>query len=237
MSDIYPSWSEEGINFEVVQGAFGSCSSRAPGGQGMHWIILVLTIKITFQKAPENFACLCVCVSVGLCVCVSWCLLLQSQITFDSFVGWQKNFQGLLNSLRVIFGQVIWTSGPPGSGPDPKKGGFSQIYLLQWVRFHVCKIRVGNLGVMHKTKIKGGHQTLTFSFMQLFNTMHPGGATTTSTATNFSLQCFSTNFKIFDLLPLWSQASDQSFRHKKYLRISLCFWEMATQSFKTLKAP
>ena len=39
---------------------------------------------------------------------------------------------------------------------------------------------------MHKTKIEGDHQTLSFGFMQLFNMMHAEGATTTSTNTNFS---------------------------------------------------
>ena len=40
---------------------------------------------------------------------------------------------------------------------------------------------------MHKTRIEGALQTFTFGFMQLFNTMPPGGAMTTSTATYFSL--------------------------------------------------
>ena len=44
------------------------------------------------------------------------------------------------------------------------------------------------------------------------------------------------NFGIF-LLPLQSQATDQSFRHNKYLRTSLRFGETATQTFKTLMGP
>ena len=59
--------------------------------------------------------------SVRLCVRVS---TLKCQITFDRFVGWQPNFQGPLNSSQVIFGQVILTPEPPGSGRDPEKGGF-----------------------------------------------------------------------------------------------------------------
>ena len=41
-----------------------------------------------------------------------------------------SNFQGQPNSLQVIFGQAFWTPGPSGSGPDPKKWVFCQIYLL-----------------------------------------------------------------------------------------------------------
>ena len=41
-----------------------------------------------------------------------------------------SNFQGPLNSLQVIFGRVIWTLRPSGSGPDPENGLFRQIYLL-----------------------------------------------------------------------------------------------------------
>ena len=58
-----------------------------------------------------------------MCVCVSVCVSpLQSQITFDLFLGWQKNIQGLLNSLKVSFGQVIWTSGPRDQALTPKNG-------------------------------------------------------------------------------------------------------------------
>ena len=41
-----------------------------------------------------------------------------------------SNFQGHPNSLQVIFGQAVWTPGPSGSGPDPEKWVFCQIYLL-----------------------------------------------------------------------------------------------------------
>ena len=41
-----------------------------------------------------------------------------------------SNFQGPLNSLQVIFGQLIGTLRPSGSGPDPENGLFHQIYLL-----------------------------------------------------------------------------------------------------------
>ena len=68
---------------------------------------------------------------VCLCVCLSVCASpLQSQITFYMLVGWQPNFQGLLISSQVILGQVTWTPRPSGSGPDPEKAGFCQIYLL-----------------------------------------------------------------------------------------------------------
>ena len=48
-------------------------------------------------------------------------------------------------------------------------------------------MKVGNLGVMHKTRIEGDHQTFTYGFMQLFNTMHLGGAMMTFRTTNFPL--------------------------------------------------
>ena len=65
--------------------------------------------------------CLCVCMSVCLSVCVS---PLQSQITFGMFVGWETNFQSLLNSSQVIFGRVTRTPGPSlrGQARTPKKG-------------------------------------------------------------------------------------------------------------------
>ena len=47
----------------------------------------------------------------------------KSAVTFDPLDGSARNFQGLLNSLQVIFGQVTRTPGPSGSGPDPKKAG------------------------------------------------------------------------------------------------------------------
>ena len=62
---------------------------------------------------------------------------------------------------------------------------------------------------MHKIRLEAAHQTLTFGGMQLFDTMQPGGPTTTSTTTYFSPQ----HLEIF-LLPLQSQTSYQSFWHK-----------------------
>ena len=59
-----------------------------------------------------------VCLSVCLCACAS---PQQSQITFDILVGWQPNFQGLLNFSQVIFGLVTRTRGPQGG---PRKWGF-----------------------------------------------------------------------------------------------------------------
>ena len=57
------------------------------------------TYAKTFPKGAGEFKK--VCLSVCLCVCAS---LLQSQITFDILGGWQTYFEGLLNSLQVIFG-------------------------------------------------------------------------------------------------------------------------------------
>ena len=36
-------------------------------------------------------------------------------------------------------------------------------------------LKVENLGVVHKTRLEGDHQTLTFGLMQLFDTTQPGG--------------------------------------------------------------
>ena len=44
------------------------------------------------------------------------------------------------------------------------------------MRFQVRKIKVRNLGVMHKIRLRGDHQTFTFSVMQLVDMMKPGGA-------------------------------------------------------------
>ena len=60
-----------------------------------------------------------VCLSVCLCACAS---PQQSQITFDILVGWQPNFQGLLNFSQVIFGLVTRTRGPQGQARTPKMG-------------------------------------------------------------------------------------------------------------------
>ena len=68
-------------------------------------------------------------------VCLSVCLSVrlspqQGEITFDPMVRSQPNFQGQLKALQVIFGQVTWTPRLLGSGPNPEKGLFRQIYLL-----------------------------------------------------------------------------------------------------------
>ena len=70
-----------------------------------------------------------------MCVCPSVCPSVrlspqQGEITFDPMVRSQPNFQGQLKALQVIFGQVTWTPRPSGSGPNPEKGLFRQIYLL-----------------------------------------------------------------------------------------------------------
>ena len=87
--------------------------------------------------------------SVYLGVCPSK----KSALTFDSVDGPAQNFQGLLNSLQVIFGWVTRTQEPSGSGLDPQKGGFCQIYLLpgfwgRWVVSHLFRI-----GTMRQTKL------------------------------------------------------------------------------------
>ena len=51
-------------------------------------------------------------------------------ITFEQGNISMPNFQGHTNSLQVIFWWVNQTPGPTGSGLDPEKGGFCQIYLL-----------------------------------------------------------------------------------------------------------
>ena len=47
---------------------------------------------------------------------------------------------------------------------------------LKGVSFQVQQIKVGNLGVVQKTRIEGDHQTMSFGFMQLLNIMHPRGS-------------------------------------------------------------
>ena len=92
-------------------------------------------------------------------------------------------------------------------------------------------MKVGNLGVMHKTRIEGALQTFTFGIMQLVDTMQPGGATTTSKTTKFSPEhrkILGENFKKKICFHCKARSSDWSFRHKKYLRISLRFGETAT---------
>ena len=82
-----------------------------------------------FSEGPEQ---LCFKKKIALfydpnvCLCIS----ATKSNNFRHDLGWQPNFQGPLNSLQVIFWHVIWTPGPPGSGPDPGKGGFCQIFLL-----------------------------------------------------------------------------------------------------------
>ena len=41
--------------------------------------------------------------------------------------------------------------------------------------FQVHYIKVGNLGVVHKTRLEGDHQMLTFGLMQLFDLKQPQG--------------------------------------------------------------
>ena len=80
-----------------------------------------------YEKSPL-FTYLVVCPSVCLSVCAT---PQKSCITFPSLELSSPNFQGHLNSSQVIFGRVIPTTGPSGSGPDPEKWGLRQIYLLR----------------------------------------------------------------------------------------------------------
>ena len=50
------------------------------------------------------------------------------------------------------------------------------IILKTGVRFQVGLIKVGNLGAMHKIRIEGDHQPLTFGVMQLVDAMQHRGA-------------------------------------------------------------
>ena len=63
-------------------------------------------------------------VFVYVCPCVQRLSARKSAVTFDSLNGSVQNFQGLLNSSQVIFGQVTRTPGPSVSGPDPRKRRF-----------------------------------------------------------------------------------------------------------------
>ena len=48
--------------------------------------------------------------------------------------------------------------------------------IVKRARFQVPKIKFGNLGVMHKIRLEGDHQTLTIGVVQLVDVMQPGGA-------------------------------------------------------------
>ena len=95
--------------------------------------------------------CVSVRPSVRPCDRVSVCLsLLKSAVSLEPFDWSAPNFQGPLISSHVIFGRVTQTPQPSGSGPDPKKAGFNQIYLLRgfWgVVFHLFGI-----GMTRQTK-------------------------------------------------------------------------------------
>jgi len=86
---------------------------------------------ITKSRIPKFFVCLSVrlyvCPSVCPCVCATPQKII---ITFEPAHRMGRNFLGHPNSSQVIFGRVTRTPGPTGSGSDPEKGGFRQIYLL-----------------------------------------------------------------------------------------------------------
>ena len=91
--------------------------------------------------------------SVCLCVCASVHLSLQkSAVTFEPLDGSAQNFQGPLNSSQLIFGRVTRTPRSAGSGPDPEKARFRQIYLLQgfWGRGVVSHLF--GIGTTRQTK-------------------------------------------------------------------------------------
>ena len=63
-----------------------------------------------------------------------------------------SNFQGHPNSLQVIFGQAVWTPGPSGSGPDPEKWVFCQIYLLPGFWGRGVVLHLFGIGTTRQTK-------------------------------------------------------------------------------------
>ena len=105
------------------------------------------------KKKKKNFPygtgvirfCPCVCVSVCLCVCPS---LRKKAVTFEPLDGSAQK----LYSSQLIFVRVTRTPGPAGSGPDPEKAGFRQIYLLRgfWGRGVVSHLF--GIGTTRQTK-------------------------------------------------------------------------------------
>ena len=89
--------------------------------------------------------CLCVCVSVRLS-------LRKSAVTFEPLDGSAQNFQGALNSSQLIFGRVTRTPGPAGSGRDPEKAGFRQIYLLRGFWGRGVVLHLFGIGTTRQTK-------------------------------------------------------------------------------------
>ena len=82
--------------------------------------------------------------------------LQKSAVTFEPLNGPLRNFQAPLYSLQVNFRGVTRTPRPSGSGPDPKKGGFCQIYLLRgfWGRGSCCTF--SELGQRGKQNVGSG---------------------------------------------------------------------------------
>ena len=66
-------------------------------------------------------------IRTSVCPCIR-ASLRKSAITFNLFARAAQNFQGLINSSQVVFGQVIWTPSPKGSALTPKSG-FSAKYI------------------------------------------------------------------------------------------------------------
>ena len=79
--------------------------------------------------------------------------------------------------LLLLCNFLIWHT-PRAQGLPPVPGGVR-------IKSTNRNIKAGNLGVMHKTRIVGDYQTLTFVFMHLFDMRDRGGAMMTSTTTFF----------------------------------------------------
>ena len=78
--------------------------------------------------------------------------LRKSAVTFEPLDGSARNFQGPLNSSQLIFGQVTRTPGPAGSGRDPEKAGFRQIYLLRGFWGRGVVLHLFGIGTTRRTK-------------------------------------------------------------------------------------
>ena len=89
--------------------------------------------------------CLCVRASERLS-------LRKSAVTFEPLDGSAQNFQGPLNSLQLIFGRVARTLRPAGSGPDPEKACFRQIYLLRGFQGRGVVWHLFGIGTTRQTK-------------------------------------------------------------------------------------
>ena len=83
-----------------------------------------------------------VCVSVTSKKCCNFWLVGQTG----------AKFSGPTYSSQVIFGQLTRTPRPSGSGPDPEKGGFCQIYLLRGCWGRGVASHLLGIGMTRQTK-------------------------------------------------------------------------------------